>query len=171
MDFTTLALPLFAFYLLVFCNFTPEIIGCKLKNLLSTNMVAKHVLGFVLLLFLVVLVNPENADEKVMKNIGFSIIVYLWFLITIRNPYEFIVVILLLLLIVYLLGAKKARNEKEGKVEKVKSLHKIQLVLTGIAFVLSVIGLAAYYLEKKDEYKGKFAWDKFIIGNKKCKNN
>lgn len=171
MDITTFAMPLFAFYLLVFCNFTPDIIGCKLKTLLTNNMVAKHVLGFVLLLFLVVLVNPENADEKFVKNFGYSLIVYLWFLLTIRNHYEMIVVILLLLLIVYLLGAKKDRKQKEGKTEEAKKLHKIQMGLTIGAFILSVLGFIAYYADKKDEYGATFKWSNFILGKKKCRNN
>lgn len=171
MDITTLALPLFAFYLLVFCNFTPEIIGCKLKTLLANNMLAKHVLGFVLLLFLVVLVNPENADEKFMKNLTYSTVIYIWFLITIRNPYEMIVIILLLLLIVYLLGAKKARKEKQGKPEEVAKLHKIQVGITVGAFILSLLGFMAYFVDKQEEYGKNFVWDKFIFGNKKCRNN
>lgn len=171
MDITTLAMPLFAFYLLVFCNFTGEIIGCKLKTLLSNNMLAKHILGFVLLLFLVVLVNPENADEKFMKNLTYSAVVYVWFLITIRNPYEMIVLVLLLLLIVYLLGAKKDRKEKQGKVDEVAKLHKIQVGITVGAFLLSVLGCISYYYAKHEEYGKSFAWEKFIFGNKRCRNN
>ena len=98
MDITTLALPLFAFYLLVFCNFIPEIIACRLQTELKNNMIVKHILGFVLLFFLIVLVNPQNADQKLKQNFIYAVLVYAWFFITIRNPYSFIIITLILLL-------------------------------------------------------------------------
>lgn len=168
MDF---ALPLFAFYLLVFCNFLREIIGCKLQQIMEENIIVKYVVGFGLLFFLIILANAENADQKLGKNFLFALAIYIWFLITIRNPYDMILVILAILLISYLIGARRTRIEKEGRREEALKLEKIQTMLTILAFIVSLIGFGMYYYEKRQEYGNKFSLERFIVGKKKCRGN
>ena len=171
MDLTKLALPLFAFYVLVFCTFIPEIIGCKLQTLLKHNMIAKHIIGFVALFFLVVMAGPQNADQNLIPSFFFAVGVYVWFFITTRNPYPSMIAVLVLLLVVYLLGTRRDKVKKEGDLVQEKLLYKIQLTATIIAFIISVIGFGFYFKDKYKEYKHHFVLKTFLFGKKSCKNN
>ena len=77
-----LGIPLFALYLLIFCNFTKETLGCKLQTALNDNMYLKHLVTFLLLFFLIVLIDPKNADADLLQSFGFAILTYLIFIIT-----------------------------------------------------------------------------------------
>ena len=164
------ALPLFAFYLLIFCNFTANIIGCRLQELLINSMLFKHLISFVLLFFLIVLVNPDMQGKDVPILFAFSIAIYIWFLLTSHSPIYIILIVLLLLLTSYIIGTIKTNNAKDKKKAKlVKTLQLIQNILAGIALGLSVIGFIIYTFEKRAEYGSEFSWGTYLSGTTTCK--
>jgi hypothetical protein len=55
-----LALPVFAFYMLILSNFLGETLGCNLQKIMRYNMFAKHLVGYSLLLFLVIFSDEAN---------------------------------------------------------------------------------------------------------------
>ena len=168
----SVALPVFAFYLLVACNYVKEIFGCQLQNALDNSILAKHAVSFILLFFLVVLVNPDLADTRIPQTFLLSIGIYAWFLMTTRTPIWVTFVVLLLLLASYLASIAKARyvkddsNNAESAAKKARTL---QYVFAYTALGLSVIGFALYAIEKKREYGSKFDMMKFFSGTLKCR--
>lgn len=159
----------FAFYLIVLANFLPETIGCRMQTLLRENMFAKHLVGFILLFFLIVVVNPDNADKKIWYNLGLCVVVYTWFLVTTRSPFVIAVVTLLLLLTVYILTIKKNRLESENdKTDEIKKIERIQNILIYVAIAISVVGFIVYFVEKQREYQKDFSFEKFFFGVTKC---
>ena len=163
------ALALIGFYLVIASNFLKELVGCRLQNLLDSNMYVKHLLGFLLLFILVILVNPENADLKFIQLFGLSVFVYLWFIITTRSHYIFIIITLILLTIVYIFESKKTRLTEEKKEKEKEIIEKRQNILIIISIMINIVGFLIYYFEKKREYGRNFRFNDFIIGNIKCK--
>lgn len=171
-DITSAVLPAFAFYLVVFCNFTPELMGCRLQTVLRESMLAKHVIGLILMLFLVVLADPANADTKIVKNVGIACVAYVAYLMTTRISLPLVILVITLLLAAYIVGVRKDRAAAEGGGEespKVRRLHMIQngLIVCGLA--ITVIGFGFYFREKRAEYGSKFSYQKFIVGNVRCR--
>lgn len=163
------ALPVFAFYLLVACNYVKEIFGCGLQTMLDQNIYAKHVVAILLLFFLVVIINPEYADQQITRNVLLTLGIYAWFLITTRTPVYVMLVVLVLLLASYIMSLARKRQEEEKDDVAATRSRILQHRLAVSAFVFSVFGFVLYAIEKKREYKSKFAWSKFFSGNLSCR--
>ena len=164
-----LALPVFAFYLLIACNYTKEIFGCNLQSVLNNSMMAKHMVAFLLLFFLVVAINPEFADQKILKNLLATILIYAWFLVTTRIPFPFMITVLVLLLASYIMSLAKARHMRDQNHAEQIQAEKWQKGMATAAFIVSIVGFAIYAWEKKREYKTKFRWSRFFSGNLHCR--
>lgn len=170
----SVALPVFAFYLLIACNYVKEIFGCQLQNALDNSILAKHAVAFILLFFLVVLVNPELADTRIPQTFALSVGIYAWFLMTTRTPLWVTFVVLLLLLASYLASIAKARYVKDSTKDAAenaaaKKARMLQYVFAYAALGLSVLGFVLYAIEKKREYGSKFDMMKFFSGTLKCR--
>ncbi len=168
-----LAPSLFAFYMLVACNFLAETFSCKLQTLLRTNMFAKHLTGIMLLFFLVVLVKPENADKNIIYNIGLSFLLYIWFMMTTKVPISVFFIILFLLIAVYLLDIRKQRLLKDEKKNEneIKQIDMYENFSSIIVILSTIIGIIFYYFTKKKEYRDKFELSSFIMGTNQCRNS
>ncbi len=166
---TSLALPIFAFYLLVFCNFTAELLGCNLQTVLRDNIYAKHIIALVLLFFLIIVVNPSYADQNILKNIGITLLIYLWFIITTRSPFSIMMMILVCLIAAYIANIAKDRYTNEKKEDSANKAQLVQNILAIAAVLLSIIGFFIYMYEKKLEYKDDFSFKRFFTGTTTCK--
>ena len=175
-----LSVIVFAMYLLVASNYVAELFSCRLRTLLSQNMWAKHIVAFFLLLFLVVVVNPEYSSKQPVLVFAMSICVYIWFFVTCRTNFMVTLLILLFLMMAYVtslfksqykLRAEETKDNKDPKLESnIKLANLLQSIFAYVALGLSVIGFVLYFVEKKLEYKNKFTISKFIVGETKCKN-
>jgi hypothetical protein len=168
-----LAPSLFAFYMLVACNFIPEIFGCKLQTLLRTSMLAKHITGFLLLFFLVIYVKPENVDNEIVYNLSLSALLYLWFFITTRIPFILLLLTIILLIVIYVLDIRKTRLDSDNKKNKneINNLKTTQKLITYVIIVITIIGFIYYFGQKKLEYRDQFNFYKFLVGTVKCRNS
>lgn len=169
MILTELAMPVFAFYLLVACNYTKETFGCQLQHILDQNMIAKHIIGILLLFFLIVVIQPENADREILRNVLLTFGIYLWFLMTTRIPIYMLIVVFVLLLAIYMTSIAQKRYEKENQEDAKQKAQRLQTLFTWIALILSFIGFGIYIIEKRLEYGKDFQWGKFLSGTSKCK--
>ena len=169
-DISDLSLPLFAFYLIVFCNFTKELIGCKLMDLLDKNMYAKHLIGFVLLFFLVIMVDSKNMEKNLLINFAYSVLIYILFIITTRLSYYVMLLFLVILLVIYILGTIAKKKKEENKEEDYKQLKYVQSILFIIMCLIGFIGFIFYFIEKYREYRKNFSIFKFIVGDTVCRH-
>jgi len=173
MELSKIIISIFLFYLLIFCNYTKELIGCKLNYYLSTNMYAKHLVAFLLLYFLIIVVDSDNIENTYLYNIGISFLIYILFIITTRIPYYIIILILILLIILYIINKLK-KKEQDKNLETNNEVNKyfyMELSLIFIIMILMSIGFIYYGLEKYCEYGKKFSILTFILGNTTCKNS
>lgn len=169
-DYLALIAPsVFAFYMVVLTNFIPEIVGCRMQQLLRNNMLAKHILAMFLLFFLVILINPDTADKKLPYCILLTVGVYAWFILTTRSPFIISVITILILLVVYIVGIKKTRLDSENQKEQARKMQKIQFILLSVALLSSLVGCAIYFIEKRKEYGSSFTASTFLWGTKECR--
>jgi len=126
LQITGLSVSIFAFYLLVFCNFTKELLGCRLVNFLDTNIYAKHLVAFILLFFLVILVDQKNMERDLLVNFGWSILIYLLFIITTRISFPFMIALLVLPLTIYILHQPK-RKMRQNYINNYVSFFSISV--------------------------------------------
>jgi hypothetical protein len=168
-NISDLTLPLFAFYLIIFCNFSKETIGCRLGYVLDTNMYAKHFITFLLLFFLVILVDPKSSSQDFLVNFGLSLLIYTIYIITTRTSFPIMMIIILLLLTSYILGSFAKKKKEENNEEEYKKLKLAQNIIFIILLVLAIIGFIIYGIEKYREYHKDFSLLKFIFGNPRCR--
>lgn len=167
----TIALPVFAFYLLVACNFIAPIMGCNMLKVLRDNMLTKHIIAFILLVFLIIVASPENADKRVPQIIGLAAFVYTWFFLTTRTHVPVMILVLVSLLIAYIFDIASKRFEKEKNDEELAKAKAMRNLFAVIALSFSLIGFIVYLIEKRREYTGnRFSWSTFFFGNNRCRN-
>lgn len=163
-----LALPVFAFYMLVACNFVKEVTGCGLQTVLDGNMFAKHALAFLLLFFLVVLASPDTAGDRIVRNLLVSAAVYAWFVVTTRCNAWITLVVLALLLASYVASLSKRHNDGKDDAAA-RRAARAQRWLALAALAVSAAGFLLYVVEKRREYGRDFTWTRFFSGNLHCR--
>ncbi len=144
-----LALPVFAFYMLILCNFMNNILGCNIQRIMNTNPLVKYLVAYILLLFLVVFTMNTNR-EPLLKKVLITTVIFVWFIITTRCPAPIMIIVLVLLLVAYLVG-QNAQYDPEY-IEKKGTSRTIQTVLSILALVLSVVGFVIYIFQNKNEF-------------------
>jgi hypothetical protein len=161
---------IFILYLIIAGNFLGELLGCKIQMLFTQNIYIKHLLGFMTLYFFVVFSENGNSPFVDIKR---SLLLYLFFLITTKTHYYFIIPILIGLLIIFIMDKQqKYLSFGDGKytnalyIDKLKSFNSI---ITYITMLLSCIGFIIYYNKKRNEYKKNWSNVMFLLGKTSCK--
>ena len=184
---------IFTFVLIVSGNYLGELFPCKVQQMFSESMLIKHFLGYLTLVFFVVLTVPELSKSNNM--LLSSAFMYFAFLVASKTQYTFWFAIFGVTGIIYLLYTyKKNLLSKETPVEEmtdevdkemsvketnesavnnsiVKHIDIANNVLTGVIGVLASVGFLAYMGEKKFEYGKKFSYMKFFLGKPSCRQN
>lgn len=164
----TIIICVLLYYFVVLANFLPETVGCQLRKILATNMIAKHIVGLLLLYFLVILTNPTWSNKNLLYTFFISIIVYVLFLVNTRMNLPFILCNILLLIILYFLNLKKKEEElPEDKIKKIEYIQLIIMILLGVSYLA---GFILYLIDHIKEYEDNFNLSEFIFGNLICKS-
>lgn len=164
-----LAVPVFAFYLLVACNFLPQLVGCRLQAILQNSMLAKHVIAIILLFFLVVTVNPNLTSAGYLRATVVTAVVYAWFFATTRSALPVVLMTVLLLLVVYVLSLVKTQSEAAKDDETAKRCETAQKWIALASAILSLVGFIAYFIAKRAEYGPVFSLSQFTTGTILCR--
>lgn len=165
-------LAIFVFILIVSGNYLGELFPCRVQRILSDSMLMKHLLGYLTLIFFVVLTIPELQNSP--QFIKTTLIVYFSFLLLAKTYYKIWFVIFTIVGIVYLIDMYKTSIEKNEKdnVNKDKQTHIIniiQYILVIIIIIFTIIGFLTYMGNKKIEYKKSFNYLTFFFGKPKCR--
>ena len=171
MKLNKIILAIFLFYLIIFSNYTKELLGCKLKKIFKNNIYSKHLIAFILLYLLINIIDDDNNDENSeIYKFGYSFILYILFIITSRIPYYLIIIIFILLVILYNINKIKIKNKNEDTNKYLDKYIYMELFVILIILFFMAIGFIYYGLEKYCEYGKNFSISTFVIGNIKCKN-
>ena len=173
---------LFLLFLAVSGNFVAETLGCKLQNLLSNNMYAKHLVIFFMIYF-TLNYSKEEAPHPVDSLLS-TVLLYIFFVLFGRIPLSVFIITTALLITTYVLNnyrdhyrglSKKQDNDNDNHNDKFTllddKLKNTQLILLTITAGLIIIGNIAYFILKKKEYGKSFNFLTFIFGHTHCRNN
>lgn len=174
----SLAKALLLFYVIIASNFTKELYSGQLKDFLSSNRYAQHIMGIISML---VLIGIIGGVTNVKQLIVLSIIAYLWFILTTKLDLKWNIAIIGLLLIGYLyensLLDKEKQLEKDPSLEKKekkiikKKYYDTKLIIFISILVITVIGSVLYYNKKIDQHGGNFDSLKFLVDGRNIIKN
>jgi len=170
-DSLSLSLPLSSLVLLfiiISADSMKSLIPCNLRKLAVSNLIYKHVIGFLTLLFFVELVLIENEKENFISVLKKSGILYLLFILTTKMYYPLFMILIFILLIIFMIDIYKKRTNDSK--EKIKIIDKIKNILYIFSIILILVGPIIYYSIKKEQYKNNFNIIKFLFGtvNQRC---
>jgi multisubunit Na+/H+ antiporter MnhF subunit len=160
------ALPVLLFYLVIMSHYMPPLLGCSLQNVMRESALARHVVGFLLLLFLVILTNPQYADRQMPTNVLTAAAIYAWFYVTTRAPFYISIAMLGALLVAYVGHVAYRRYVSEGRPSGAMRALQVRNFSALSVLLLSVVGFAVYAMDKHGEHSDGFSWAKMFNGSK-----
>jgi len=163
----------FAFYLIISSNFLGELFSCKFRELLSSNMIIKHLLGILTFGFIVIFSSIDPDDENIIYNgVSLTIVLYLWFLLSTKTHVYITLIIVILFFVMYIMSNRiKYLKKNKKSTEKLELINRYILIITGVITILGVINYG--YLKKIELNKRKenFNLLHFFIGKTICRND
>ncbi len=166
----TLITAILLFYMATSGTITDSLLSKRLNELLSDNRYAQHTAGFLRMFVTIVLVSGINDTRTALL---YSIIAYIWFMLTTKLDLEWNVLILSLLLLGFVyennITAEETKFEKDEvlmeidkkKLYKRNRQYKTYIVLSIVT--LTLIGTILYYNKKTDQYGGDFNLGVFLF--------
>jgi hypothetical protein len=178
-------IPLYAIFILILivcAEYLKELMPCKLDYILKNNIYVKHLFCFLTLLFFVVITTEPFKDKNLKEIIIKSIILYILFILLIRNDYRIFFSVIVLLGLIYIISIKnyelndlleknidiKTKKEYENQISILVTINNVLFV---IVITLIILGFLFYMKKKKNQYKEQFNFLKFFFGSIKCKKN
>lgn len=184
------SIAIFILVLIVSGNYLGELLPCRVQSIVRHNMLIKHILGFMTLLFFVVITIPGIFNEYIFIN---SILLYIFYLVISKTYYVFWIAIMMLFSIIYIFTLyikilknkiNKHNNEKSDKKSSteedttffihdsvfIERVDYVKNILSYTVIILTITGFLIYLGNKKREYGNKFDYTKFFFGNPKCLN-
>lgn len=152
---------IFALYLLIGSAALYSIFSSPIRDMLEKNLLVKHILGYLTLLFFIVLTGAEQINY--IQAVTFTVFVYLWFVMTTKLSLSYWLLSIFILGGLYALQMYKQTEEDLTHKEKT-FLSEIEYIGTGVGFLVTVIGFTSNYLSKKEKHKDAFRLYHFFNG-------
>lgn len=173
-EFINASISVFVLLLIISGNFLGELMPCRVREELSTNMVLKHFFGYLTLVFFAIVTIFKTSSMNVLL---LSALVYIYFILLSKTNWRFWMVIVFLLGISYIIhvwGLTYKKEKDKGSVNYIQDsiidiLPTIQLSFVWLASFLTVIGSIIYMGNKKKEYGKDFSYMYFFLGKPKCR--
>ena len=153
-------------------GYIAQLFTCKLQKLLTVNMLAKHLVLFIVI-YAAVMLTDTNYKISPKEHASYSIVIYLIFLLFIKMTIKLTLLTIAILLLIFIINHYieyyKNIDPKKHK-ETVENLQNIKNSLMIFIIILIAIGFILYFIEKRDEYKQNWSTFKFIFGVNQCKS-
>jgi len=162
----------FILYLVLAGNFLQPLLPCHTNRLILDSMWIRHILGFLTLVFFVVVTDTELDDYMPLGTIlAASAAIYFWFLISSKMTANWWVALVLLLAALYILDLYETQARHKGKQnpEIAKNVDLSKKIILGVSIALTLVGFLIYVGEKKLDYKSEFSYTTLLLGTTKCK--
>ena len=195
-NFGRSAMATFIFLLIISGNYLGSLFPCKIQYYFENNLLLKHILGYFTLVFFVLLTLPTEYDEEgneitkleyLEDTLTKSFVLYLFFLILSKTPSYIWLFVFSITGLIYLLELKKTdfikkttENDKTKNIDfiftkvfgltSISEISNFQNLAAIIGGVITILGFFIYMGEKKYEYKGKFNYLNFFLGQPTCRN-
>tara|TARA_E500000178_G_C16928143_1_gene710401 strand:- start:452 stop:1027 length:576 start_codon:yes stop_codon:yes gene_type:complete len=153
-------------------GYISQLFTCKLQHILTINMFTKH-LVLLLLIFSALMITDKKYKTPPGIHAIYTGIIYIIFLLFIKMNLYFTLTTIFILLLIFILHHYNEyyKNIDPKKYKKtIKNLETINYTLTIFIIIIILIGFYLYFIEKTEEYKGKWSSFKYIFGVNKCKS-
>lgn len=177
--------------LIMSANYLGELFPCRVQSIFSKNMIVKHILGLLSLMFFVVLTRPELYTSSNFVYVSVLLYGFFMFLSKLNHIIWFIVFgIFAVLYVSYIyltqiesenqinrskIGDNTVSPDNDDKIptqnitEKIETIKTVQKYLLISVFPITLIGFIHYLGEKKLEYGlHTFNYRQFLFGKPKC---
>jgi len=160
----------FILYIVLAGRFLDPLIPCHSARLFENSMWLRHLLGFLTLIFFVVITDTELDDYMPLGSIlAVASVIYAWFLISSKMTANWWVFLVFLLAGLYLIDLYESRQKNEDETVAYV-LDIVKKVSLGLGAALTFFGFLIYVGEKKIEYRTDFSWTTLLLGTPTCKN-
>lgn len=166
----SLAKPLLLFYIIIASQYTGNLLGKQMKEFIESNRLVQHIIGF---LMLATLINLTIKVEDIKKSLIYSLIGYIWFILTTKLDIHWNIITILLLLLIYLYESKLFEHEltilkdtvlnTEEKDNTIKNNNNYRIKLIIITLIITMIGSLLYQQKKSIQYGGEFSIKKYFL--------
>ena len=161
---------IFVLILIISSNYIGTTFPCRFQYLLNNNNWLKHTFGYLTMTFFVILVDPITSGTM-KNNLVKAFYLYVWFILLTKTNIYFFISLVIILAVSYLLVLYKKEIIEKNKDDKIIStIDTTNQYLNTLFLIGTVIGVLIYLGEKKLEYKSKFSYYRFFLGNYSCKN-
>jgi len=158
---------LFILYLVISSNFLAQTFNCRVQQLFNSSMIVKHILGFMTLVFFVIIASVADSLSFV-NTFLISLGVYIWFLASTRLHLTSWLLLITILGIIYILDVYQKKTDVPDP-KKDEEIQYSKKILSVCALLITIIGLFLYIGEKKIEYGSDFKILTFIMGKPVCR--
>ena len=173
-EFINASISVFVLLLIISGNFLGELMPCRVREELSSNMVLKHFLGYLTLVFFAIVTVFKSSSMNILL---LSALVYIYFIVLSKTNWRFWIVIVFLLGICYIIHVMGLTINKDDIKEDNKTLSTVmdnilptvQLSFVMLALFLTFIGSIIYMGNKKKEYGKDFSYMYFFLGKPECR--
>ena len=159
---------LLVLYLLLAGPLLDSILPCHAKRLINSSMYIRHGLGYLTLLFFVVILDEfTDSIKSVPRILAICAFIYAWFIISSKMTGGTWLILIGVLALMYAvdLYTSRIKNPSE-ELELWESRANTALLV--IAGSVTAIGFLAYMGQKKLEYGKAFDYLTFIVGKESC---
>ena len=150
-----------SFYILISSNYLGELYPCSLQKLLTTNMVAKHVLG--LFTMLTIVMNDEKID--LISDLKSSLLIYSLYVGSTKCHKAFLHVSIFCAMVAFLMEKYKDDKYLRSRIKK-ETFDETSVNL----FKLGTLSMGTGVLVKIGQLTGRkdFSIVKYILGETAC---
>tara|TARA_X000000368_G_scaffold407810_1_gene387685 strand:- start:5974 stop:6600 length:627 start_codon:yes stop_codon:yes gene_type:complete len=160
------------FIFIVAANFVGDIFSCGLRHFMEENMILKHIIGLLIMIFFVGLMQEKLSIQKKFTQ---SILLYLWFIFIMKSPVIITIASIIIIIIIYIidlyitdlklkLEENKEINEENSKL--ITQYSNINNFLFIISLILSITGTFIYIYILKRNFGKKFNVARFLLGTR-----
>ena len=156
---------LFILFLIIGGNFLGALFPCRIQKFFTNNVFSRHILGFLTLIFFVIL---DDTDDTFQIVVAKSVGLYIWFIFVSRMSKNSFILLMIILATIYILSLYKNNNNTSTNAkDNITSAINALFIL---AIITTVGGFLVYLGKKKIEFKKKFNYRDFFFGVKDCNN-
>lgn len=162
---------LFILFMIIGGNYLAPLFPCKLQRMLNSNMLTKHAIGFLTLLFFVELTDVSGPNMPLSHTILSSVLLYFWFILTTTMESKVFLILVVLFAIMYTTNVYIKQIDSKADPESIKlarQLKQIETFMYYASIALTIFGVIAYYGRKKSEFGSRFSFEKFFLGKPNC---
>lgn len=163
MDIDQLLVPTILLLLAGYGGFFEDMLSCRFKKLVNTNLLFKQLVFLFIIYFTTSLSYNKNHP---ITNLKYTLLVWTLFIMVNRVHFETSIIVYVLFLLIFML-----KNLKDYRGKKYDVYYdKIKNVLTFLLVFVLLVGFLFYLYDKQIEYADNFKVLDFIFGKHKCKS-